>query len=78
MCVSLISHPDSIIYSNEHPELLQAMAEGRFHNLESLITRRVGLEDFLEKGIKALLNEKDEHGELGSSFRLHGHLLTRQ
>ncbi|KAI0329792.1 L-threonine 3-dehydrogenase [Cubamyces sp. BRFM 1775] len=52
---------NSIIYSNEHPELLQAMAEGRFHNLESLITRRVPLEEFLEKGLKALLNEKDDH-----------------
>ena len=61
-----MSFLDSIVYSNEHPELLQAMADGRFNNLESLITRRVPLEKFLEKGIKALLNEKDEHGEPGS------------
>ena len=43
--------------------MLQAVAEGKFNNIDKLITRRIPLEDFVEKGIKALINEKDEHGQ---------------
>lgn len=57
---------DSIGYAGDHPELIQALADGKFDldDLEALITRRVGLEDYLEKGLGALLHEKDQHGEL--------------
>ncbi|KAI0752576.1 alcohol dehydrogenase GroES domain protein [Daedaleopsis nitida] len=48
-------------YDRAHEEMLQAVAEGKFGGLENLITRRIGLEDFVEKGIKALINEKDTH-----------------
>ncbi|KAH9903230.1 L-threonine 3-dehydrogenase [Cubamyces lactineus] len=53
---------NSIAYSNDHPDILQAMAEGKLGDLRSLITARVPLEDFVEKGVKALANEKDKHG----------------
>ncbi|KAH9925051.1 alcohol dehydrogenase GroES domain protein [Epithele typhae] len=53
----------SCAYNRDHAEVLQALAEGKFPGLESLITRRIGLEDCLEKGILALINEKDEHGK---------------
>lgn len=43
--------------------MLQAVAEGKFNDIDKLITRRIPLEDFVEKGIKALINEKDEHGQ---------------
>ena len=43
--------------------MLKAVAAGKFGGLENLITRRITLEDFVEKGLKALINEKDEHGE---------------
>ncbi len=57
---------DSIGYAGDHPELIQALADGKFDldDLEALITRRVGLEEYLEKGLGALLHEKDQHGEL--------------
>ena len=53
-----------VAYDRDHPEMLKALAEGKFKGLEQLITRRIPLEDFVEKGVKALINEKDEHGEL--------------
>ena len=49
-------------YDRDHPEMLRAVAEGKFNGLENLITRRIGLEDFVEKGIHALIHEKDQHG----------------
>lgn len=39
------------------------MADGKFSDLESLITRRIPLEDVVEKGIKALLEQKEVHGK---------------
>ncbi|OBZ76638.1 (R,R)-butanediol dehydrogenase [Grifola frondosa] len=41
------------------PELLEAVAEGRFAGLEELITSKIALEDVVEKGIKTLLDDKD-------------------
>ena len=54
-----------LAFDRVHAEMLRAVAEGRFNlnGLESLITRRISLEDFVEKGIKALIHEKDKHGE---------------
>ena len=49
-------------YDRDHPEMLRAVAEGKFNGLENLITRRIGLEDFVEKGIHALIHEQDLHG----------------
>ncbi|KAI0704212.1 alcohol dehydrogenase GroES domain protein [Cerioporus squamosus] len=48
-------------YDRDHREMLDAVAEGKFKGLENLITRRIGLEDFVEKGIHALIHEKDQH-----------------
>ncbi|RPD60647.1 alcohol dehydrogenase GroES domain protein [Lentinus tigrinus ALCF2SS1-7] len=50
-----------IAYDRDHPEMLRAVAEGKFKGLENLITRRIGLEDFVDKGIHALIHEKDQH-----------------
>nr|VWO99721.1 F-box and WD domain protein [Ganoderma boninense] len=52
-----------IAYDRVHEEMLKAVAAGKFGGLENLITRRITLEDFVEKGLKALISEKDEHGE---------------
>ncbi|KZT08048.1 alcohol dehydrogenase GroES domain protein [Laetiporus sulphureus 93-53] len=43
----------------EHPELIQAVADGKFPGLEELITRKIVLDDLVEEGIKALINDKD-------------------
>ena len=49
-------------YADDHPEMLQALAQGRFVGLETLVTRRIKLEDLVELGIMALIHEKHEHG----------------
>ena len=51
-------------YAGDHVELLEAFGQGRFSgtNLEDLITRKIGLEDLVEKGIKGLIYEKHEMG----------------
>ncbi|KAI0819877.1 NAD-P-binding protein [Trametes gibbosa] len=54
---------NSLAYSGDHVELIQAISDGKFSNLEDLITRRVSLEEYKEKGLSALLHEKDQHGE---------------
>ncbi|KAI0366538.1 L-threonine 3-dehydrogenase [Pilatotrama ljubarskyi] len=51
----------SLGYSNDHPEVLKAIAEKRLGDLESLVTQRASLEEFMEKGIMALTREKDRH-----------------
>lgn len=53
-----------------HAEMLDAVADGRFpvDGLESLVTRRIPLEDLVERGIKALLHETDKHGERSAYF----------
>ena len=42
--------------------MLQALAQGRFAGLETLVTRRIKLEDLVDLGIMALIHEKHEHG----------------
>lgn len=53
---------DSFAYAGDHQELLQSVAEGNFADLTTLITRRIPLEDLVDKGIMALIHEKHEHG----------------
>ncbi|KAI1786916.1 GroES-like protein [Ganoderma leucocontextum] len=57
-----------LAYDRVHAEMLEAVSAGKFNGLENLITRRITLEDFVEKGMKALIYEKDEHdpGSTGS------------
>jgi hypothetical protein len=43
--------------------MLEAVAAGKFKGIEKLITRKIPIEDLVEKGILALLHEKDKHGE---------------
>ncbi|KAF9554997.1 alcohol dehydrogenase GroES domain protein [Agrocybe pediades] len=46
-------------YTGIHPELIEAVASGKINDLEELITRKIPIEDVVEKGIMALLNDKD-------------------
>ncbi len=55
--------PDSVGYPGEFPDLLQAVARGELADIGSLITRRIPLEDLVDKGIKALIYEKNDDGE---------------
>ncbi|KAI0634582.1 chaperonin 10-like protein [Trametes polyzona] len=59
MLMKEITLVNSLGYSNDHPPLLEAVAAGKFTNLDSLITSRVSLEDYVEKGINALHHDKD-------------------
>jgi len=43
----------------EHPELIQAVADGKLPGLEDLITKKIPLEDLLEEGILALARDRD-------------------
>lgn len=43
--------------------MLEAVAAGKFKGIEKLITRKIPIEDLVEKGILALLHEKDKHGQ---------------
>ncbi|TFK82887.1 alcohol dehydrogenase GroES domain protein [Polyporus arcularius HHB13444] len=51
----------SFVYAGDHEELLQAISQGKFSDLTSLITRRIPLEDLVDKGIMALIHERHEH-----------------
>ncbi|KAI0329790.1 alcohol dehydrogenase GroES domain protein [Cubamyces sp. BRFM 1775] len=44
----------------DYPDLLEAVAQGKFDGLEDIITRRIGFDEFIEKGIKAMLYEQDQ------------------
>ncbi|KAF4569923.1 hypothetical protein EYR40_008903 [Pleurotus pulmonarius] len=50
-------------YSGIHPELLDAVAAGKFHHLDELITKKILLKDVVEEGIKTLLSEKGSQGK---------------
>ena len=45
--------------------MLEAVNAGKFNDfhLERIVTRRIPLEDYVQKGINALTHEKDTHGE---------------
>lgn len=55
-------------YDRVHSELLEVIAAGKIPGLESLITRKVALEDVVESGFNTLLNDKDAHGEFELAF----------
>lgn len=54
-----ISLTGIIGYDRVHQEVVDALREGKFEGLEKLITRKISLDEVVEKGIKALMAEKD-------------------
>jgi hypothetical protein len=44
--------------------MLESVAAGNFKGIEEFITRKIAVEDVVEKGIMALVHEKDKHGQL--------------
>lgn len=64
MSMALLTCRIGIIgYDRVHQEVVDALAEGKFKGLEKLITRKIPLEEVVEKGIKALMTEKDTQSE---------------
>lgn len=55
-------------YDRVHGEVIEALGAGKFPGLEKLITRKIGLNEVVEKGIKALITEKDTQSELRFSL----------
>jgi threonine dehydrogenase-like Zn-dependent dehydrogenase len=53
----------SIAYDGIHPEVLIAVAARKIAGIEGLITSKIGIEDIVEKGFQALLNDKDSQGK---------------
>ncbi|GLB39685.1 putative alcohol dehydrogenase GroES-like domain [Lyophyllum shimeji] len=49
----------TLAYDRVHPELLEAVAAEKIPGLEELITSKIALEDVVEKGFRALLDDKD-------------------
>ncbi|KAJ3566980.1 hypothetical protein NP233_g6658 [Leucocoprinus birnbaumii] len=47
-------------YDHIHEEVLQLLGEGKFKNIEKLITRKIKLDDVVEDGFKRLISEKDK------------------
>ena len=58
----------SLAYNHRHEELIKVVAEGKIPKLEELITRKITFDDFVEKGIKALINEKDTQSRSSTLF----------
>ena len=58
----------SLAYNRRHEELIKVVAEGKIPKLEELITRKITFDDFVEKGIKALLEEKDSQSASEAFF----------
>ncbi|KAG6878828.1 hypothetical protein C0992_007406 [Termitomyces sp. T32_za158] len=56
-----ISMTGILAYDRVHPELLAAVGSGKIPGIEDLITRKIALEDVVEKGFNALLHNKDAH-----------------
>ncbi|KXN81207.1 (R,R)-butanediol dehydrogenase [Leucoagaricus sp. SymC.cos] len=47
-------------YDHIHEEVIKLLAEGKFPNIEKLITRKIKLDDVVEDGLKRLIREKDQ------------------
>ena len=54
-------------YEDVHEQVIEALSSGKITGLDTLITRKIPFEDVVEKGIKALLQEKDAHGQYHAS-----------
>lgn len=52
------------------------MAAGKITGIEELITRRVAIEDVVEKGFLTLLNEKDTQGKQTLRYNIFIHSNT--
>ncbi|KAG6810721.1 hypothetical protein H0H92_010603 [Tricholoma furcatifolium] len=50
-------------YDRVHSELLEAVGQGKIPHIEDLITAKIAIEDVVEKGFHALIENKDSHGE---------------
>lgn len=50
-------------YDHIHEEVLKLLGEGKFPNIEKLITRKIKLDDVVEDGLKRLISEKDRQGQ---------------
>jgi hypothetical protein len=73
----LLWHIGIIGYDHIHEEVLQLLGEGKFKDIEKLITRKIKIDDIVEDGLKRLIREKDRQGWfLLPGFLTHGSSLT--
>ncbi|KDQ56719.1 hypothetical protein JAAARDRAFT_179362 [Jaapia argillacea MUCL 33604] len=54
-----LTYTGIISYDRVHPEVIQAVASGKLGSFEDIITSKIAIEDVVEKGFKALIEEKD-------------------
>jgi len=63
VCVILTTMIGIIGYDHIHEEVLQLLEEGKFANIEGLITKKIKIDNVVEEGLKCLINEKDQQGQ---------------
>jgi threonine dehydrogenase-like Zn-dependent dehydrogenase len=59
----------SIAYDGIHPEVLIAVAARKIAGIEDLITSKISIDDIIEKGFQALLNDKGSQGKESRFYR---------
>jgi len=63
VCVILTTMIGAVGYDHIHEEVLQLLEEGKFGNIEGLITKKIKLDSVVEEGFECLINEKDKQGQ---------------
>jgi len=63
VCIMLTAMIGTIGYDHIHEEVLQLLEEGKFGNIEGLITKKIKIDNVVEEGLKCLINEKDKQGQ---------------
>lgn len=57
------AHAGTICYENDHPDVIAAVASGKISGLDDFVSRRISLDDVVEKGFEALIKEKASLGK---------------
>jgi len=63
VCVILTAIIGTVGSNHIHEEVLQLLEEGKFGNIEGLITKKIKIDNVVEEGLKCLINEKDKQGQ---------------
>ena len=63
VCVILTAMIGTVGSNYIHEEVLQLLEEGKFGNIEGLITKKIKIDNVVEEGLKCLINERDKQGQ---------------
>ena len=54
---------------DDYREVVEDFVAGKFEGAESLITRRLKVEDLVEHGLKELVRNRDEHVKIVATWK---------